>query len=237
MAKLSSPESVLAKIGEVESRITSLFEAVDHIKKIEMELRSFAERTQGQAEQLDEMVGLSKDRIKEIEGYCESAKKSVDETKAHYGNVKTRIDKAIELVTSGKEDLITLRKAVNEAIRSLGDFKELVRAELDRKRSELEGKIGDFITHAEEQISLSISEGIAKAEEKIRGDANKKIDEFIARQNALIENLNHRFDAQQGFVSSVRLGLEGVAEDLKKVVSAVSNHKAHIHQMSQKLST
>jgi chromosome segregation ATPase len=235
MAKLSSPESVLAKIGEVEDRIIDLFEAVDHISKIESDLSSFPDKAQGQAEQLDRMVGLSKDRVKQIEGHRESAEKTVVELQAYYENVKARIERAIEVMTSGKEELTTLRKRVNEAINSLLGFKELTKGDIDRARFESEGKVGNFIAEAEARIPILISNGIEKAEQKVSETVGQKIAEFISRQNALLDNLNRTIDAIQGLVSGLRMRLEQAEINVKKVAGAVSNHKAHIHQMIQKL--
>jgi chromosome segregation ATPase len=235
MAKLSSPESVLAKIGEVEDRIIDLFEAVDHITKIESDLSSLSDKAQGQAVQLDGLIGLGKDRAREIDGYCESAKKTVDELKGYYENVKVRIDWAIELITSGKEEMTALLKRVNEAINSLLGFKELTKGDIDRARFESEGKVGNFIAEAEARIPILISGGIEKAEQKVSETVGKKIAEFISRQNALLDNLNKTIDAMQGLVSGLRMRLDQAEINVKKVAGAVSNHKAHIHQMIQKL--
>lgn len=304
MARLSSAESVLKKLSDVDQKLEELYETVDLIKSLHDNLKRVDEKSKEYEvqleEKLEEIGKLEKahgEGIKELKDIAESSEEELEKISSEFDEEKTKIREALQPLISKKLDLEKMRRELDDAmsrvdhdikqkvthfstqletvindsknkitqvceegknliaeelnhllllkdslIQDIDNFKNELRddlsalkntieSDLKRKTDDLFKKQDVFQQKANQNVDFKIFEET----EKLRISTEKKIDEFLGRQKNLIDNLTQRIDSFEGLVSDQKAEQSKIEENLKQIISVITNYKKHIIKLDERI--
>ncbi len=148
MARLSSPESVLKKLSEVDQNLIDLYETVDLIKSLHDDLKKSYEKSkdfEGQLEkkilEIDVLEKAHGKAIKKLEDIAESSEEELKKISYEFDEEKQRIDKALQPLISEKIDLEEMRRELDDAMSYVD---QVILEKVAHFETKLEKLINDF---------------------------------------------------------------------------------------------
>lgn len=186
MARLSSAESVLKKLSEVDQKIGDLYETVDLIKSLHDDLTKSYEKSKEYEvqlqEKLDEIGKLEKahvEGIKELKDIAESSEEELKKISSEFNREKQRIDNALQPLISEKNDLEKMRHELDDAMSHVAQV--------------ILEKVAYFETQLEELINDS-KNVIAQVCDDGKNRIDKELKYLSSFKDGLLKDIKHLED-------------------------------------------
>jgi chromosome segregation ATPase len=233
VARLSSAESVLKKLSEVDQKLIDLYETVDLIKSLNDDLKKSYEKSkeyevqlEKKLEEIDKLEKAHVEGIKELEDIAESSEEELIKIRTEFDEEKANIDEVLQPLISEKIDLEKMRSELKGAMSHVNQH--------------INEKVSYFSTHLKTVISDS-----KNTIEQFCDDGKNRIDEELKQlpmfKDTLIKEIkdlkDHIKNDLDAFKNEIDSDLKVKTDDLLKqqgICQQTSNQKIDLKISEEK---